>query len=39
MLERRLSFDASGRPVEIGRDRYRGDRFRFITEVEAPFGF
>jgi GntR family transcriptional regulator len=39
MLERRLSFDGDGRPVEIGRDRYRGDRFRFITEVEAPFGF
>jgi GntR family transcriptional regulator len=39
MLERRLSFDAGGGPVEIGRDRYRGDRFRFITEVEAPFGF
>lgn len=36
MLERRLSFDKDGRPVEIGKDRYRGDRFRFVTEA-APF--
>jgi len=35
MLERRVSFDAEGRPVEAGRDLYRGDRFRFITET-AP---
>jgi hypothetical protein len=35
MLERRISFDAEGRPVEAGRDLYRGDRFRFITET-AP---
>ncbi len=35
MLETRLSFDAQGRPVEHGRDLYRGDRFRFITEC-AP---
>ncbi|HLE14860.1 MAG TPA: GntR family transcriptional regulator [Anaerolineales bacterium] len=36
MLEKRLSFDQTGRPVEYGRDRYRGDRFRFVTEA-APF--
>lgn len=36
MLERRLSFDKEGRPVELGKDRYRGDRFRFVTEA-APF--
>jgi len=36
MLERRLSFDKEGRPVEQGKDRYRGDRFRFVTEA-APF--
>lgn len=36
MLEKRLSFDAEGRPVEYGRDRYRGDRFRFVTDA-APF--
>ena len=36
MLERRLSFDNQGRPVEFGKDRYRGDRFRFVTEA-APF--
>lgn len=36
MLERRLSFDADDRPVEHGRDLYRGDRFRFTTET-APW--
>ncbi len=35
MLERRVSFDPEGRPVEAGRDLYRGDRFRFVTET-AP---
>lgn len=35
MLERRLAFDPDGRPVEYGNDLYRGDHFRFITEV-AP---
>ncbi len=35
MLERRLAFDQLGRPMENGKDLYRGDRFRFITEV-AP---
>lgn len=34
MLERRLSFDKDGRPVEFGKDRYRGDRFRFVTEAQ-----
>jgi len=36
MLEQRLSFDALDRPVEHGRDLYRGDRFRFVTET-APW--
>jgi GntR family transcriptional regulator len=36
MLEQRLSFDAHDRPVEHGRDLYRGDRFRFVTET-APW--
>ena len=36
MLERRLSFDLDERPVEHGRDLYRGDRFRFVTET-APW--
>jgi len=36
MLERRLSFDARGEPVERGLDLYRGDRFRFVTEI-APW--
>lgn len=38
MLERRLSYDYEGCPVEYGRDRYRGDRFRFVTDA-APFDF
>lgn len=38
MLERRISFDQKDQPVEYGRDRYRGDRFRFVTEA-APFEF
>ncbi len=36
MLEKRVSFDQQDIPVEVGKDRYRGDRFRFITEA-APF--
>jgi DNA-binding GntR family transcriptional regulator len=36
MLEKRLSLDGAGAPVEYGKDRYRGDRFRFVTEA-APF--
>jgi GntR family transcriptional regulator len=35
MLEKRISFDASEQPVEYGKDLYRGDRFRFVTEA-AP---
>ena len=35
MLERRLAFDPDDQPVEYGHDLYRGDHFRFITEV-AP---
>jgi GntR family transcriptional regulator len=35
MLERRLAFDQEDLPVEHARDLFRGDRFRFITEV-AP---
>jgi GntR family transcriptional regulator len=35
MLEKRISFDPQGQPVEYGKDRYRGDRFRFVTEA-AP---
>jgi GntR family transcriptional regulator len=36
MLERRISFDQNDQPLEVGRDLYRGDRFRFVTE-SAPF--
>jgi GntR family transcriptional regulator len=35
MLERRLAYDQDNHPVEYARDLFRGDRFRFITEV-AP---
>lgn len=35
MLEERLGFDTEDRPVEYGKDLYRGDRFRFVTEM-AP---
>ncbi len=36
MLEKRLSFDDQNLPVEYGKDFYRGDRFRFVSEA-APF--
>lgn len=36
MLEKRISYDKDDLPVEFGKDRYRGDRFRFVTEA-APF--
>lgn len=32
MLEVRLALDEDDQPVEYGRDLYRGDRFRFVTE-------
>jgi GntR family transcriptional regulator len=35
MLERRLTFDAQGNPIECGADLYRGDRFRFVTEMAS----
>ena len=35
MLERRLSYDEADQPIEHGQDLYRGDRFRFVTEM-AP---
>lgn len=35
MLERRVTLDQDDRPVEYGKDLYRGDRFRFVTEL-AP---
>ncbi len=35
MLQRRLSFDQNEQPIEYGKDLYRGDRFRFVTEI-AP---
>jgi GntR family transcriptional regulator len=38
MMERRLSFNEAGEPLESGKDLYRGDRFRFVTE-SAPFEF
>ncbi len=38
MLEKRISFDGEDSPVEFGKDRYRGDRFRFETEA-TPMDF
>jgi len=38
ILERRLAFDKDNKPIELGHDLYRGDRFRFVTEV-APLAF
>lgn len=38
MQEERVSFDPQQRPVEYGCDLYRGDRFRFVTEM-APREF
>lgn len=35
MLERRLSFDKDHQPVEYGKDLYRGDRFRFVTDMAS----
>jgi GntR family transcriptional regulator len=37
MLERQLGLDQDDQPVEHGKDLYRGDRFRFVTEI-APLG-
>ncbi len=39
MLEKRISFDQENRPVEYGKDSYRGDRFRFVAEASSPFEF
>ncbi|NJN81009.1 MAG: GntR family transcriptional regulator [Caldilineaceae bacterium] len=36
MLERRVGFDQAGQPVETAKDLYRGDRFRFVTEIALP---
>ena len=33
MLENRLSYDPENRPIEFGKDRYRGDRFRCVSET------
>jgi GntR family transcriptional regulator len=35
ILEQRVSLDDRNLPVEVGRDLYRGDRFRFVT-ADAP---
>lgn len=35
MLEGRLTFDRDGVAIEYSKDLYRGDRFRFVTEM-AP---
>ena len=35
MLLTRISYDASGTPVEFSYDHYRGDRARFVVEVDT----
>jgi len=35
LLERRLSFEQRERPVEYSKDLFRGDRFRFVTEIAS----
>jgi GntR family transcriptional regulator len=35
MLEERVGLDATSQPVEYAKDLYRGDRFRFVTELAA----
>jgi GntR family transcriptional regulator len=35
MLEERLGLDAKNQPVEYAKDLYRGDRFRFVTDLAA----
>jgi len=34
LLERRHAFDAHDQPLEYGKDVYRGDRIRFVTETD-----
>jgi GntR family transcriptional regulator len=36
MLERRVTTDQNGQLVEYSKDLYRGDRFRFVTEITPP---
>ncbi|MBV7330314.1 GntR family transcriptional regulator [Chloroflexi bacterium TSY] len=33
MIEERLGFDQNGQPIEVAKDLYRGDRFRFVTKM------
>lgn len=35
MLERRVTFDTAMQAVEYSKDLYRGDRFRFVTELAS----
>lgn len=34
LLERRVSYDTGGRPVEYAKDLYRGDRFKFLLDTD-----
>lgn len=33
IMEQRIGFDQNGRPIEFAKDLYRGDRFRFVSNV------
>jgi GntR family transcriptional regulator len=35
MLERRVSLDKNSYPIEYSKELYRGDRFRFVTEIAS----
>jgi GntR family transcriptional regulator len=35
MLERRVSLDQNSYPIEYSKELYRGDRFRFVTEIAS----
>lgn len=35
LLESRLSFDKENQPVEYGKDLYRGDRWKFVTDIAS----
>ncbi|MGD0984453.1 MAG: UTRA domain-containing protein, partial [Acidimicrobiales bacterium] len=36
LLLSRHSRDTSGRPVEFARSFYRGDRYKFVTQLQPP---
>jgi DNA-binding GntR family transcriptional regulator len=37
MLVERISFDSNNLPVEYARDVHRGDKSRFVSEINVHF--